>query len=158
VIVNPFAALHLPADPGLDDDQVRAAWRDIAARTHPDRADGGDPAAYAAAAAAYSQLRTGWGRSEAIADLAASTHLPPPAEPSPRPPGTALWAVVSMLPARVWHGRPVRLAARALIAATVALTAQALIPGTASAPAIAAGAALWLVLTARGDLAPPPGR
>jgi hypothetical protein len=156
--VNPFTALRLPADPGLTDDQVRGAWRDIAAQTHPDRADGGDPAAYAAAAAAYSQLRTGWGRSEALVDLAAALYVPPPAAPPGRPPGTALWTAVAMLPARIWYGRPLRLAARALIATAAAIAAQALIPGTASAPAIVAGCALWLVLTARGDLAPPPGR
>ena len=51
--MNPFAALGLPPDPGLTDDQVRAAWRSVAARTHPDRDDGGDAAAYSAAAAAY---------------------------------------------------------------------------------------------------------
>ena len=45
--MNPFAALGLPADPDLTDEQVRAAWRTIAAATHPDRPDGGDPARYA---------------------------------------------------------------------------------------------------------------
>ena len=71
--MNPFAALGLPAAAGLTDEEVRAAWRAHAARTHPDRDDGGDPAAYTAAATAYAQLRTPWGRSEALADLA-----PPP--------------------------------------------------------------------------------
>jgi len=41
---DPFAALGLAARPDLTDDDVRAAWRRIAASTHPDRADGGDPA------------------------------------------------------------------------------------------------------------------
>ena len=63
-----------------------------------------------------------------------------------------------MLPARVRHGRPLRLAARALIAAAVALLAVTLIPGNPAAPAVAAGAFLWLAFTAPGDLAPPPGR
>ena len=67
---NPFAALGLPERPDLTDEQVRAAWRKIAAATHPDRADGGDLAAYTAASAAYAELRTPWGRSEAYADLA----------------------------------------------------------------------------------------
>ena len=120
--MNPFAALGLPARPGLSDDQVRAAWRAVAARTHPDRDDGGDPAAYSAAAAAYAQLRTGWGRSEALADLAAVPYVPP-AEPAPAGPGTVAWQAIAMLPARVRHGRPLRLAARALIAAAVALLA-----------------------------------
>ena len=66
---NPFEALGLPADPGLGDEQVRAAWRAIAAATHPDRGDGGDLARYTAASAAYAELRTAWGRSEAYADL-----------------------------------------------------------------------------------------
>ena len=42
----------------------------MAAATHPDRADGGDPARYAEAAAAYTTLRTASGRGEAYADLA----------------------------------------------------------------------------------------
>lgn len=67
---DPFAALGLAARPDLTDDDVRAAWRRIAAATHPDRADGGDPARFAAAAAAYTALRTRYGRGEALADLA----------------------------------------------------------------------------------------
>jgi len=155
--VNPFAALSLPARPGLSDDEVRAAWRAVAAATHPDRDDGGDPAAYSAAAAAYAQLRTGWGRSEALADLAAVPYVPP-AEPSPAGPAASAWQVMRMLPARIRHGRPLRLAARAVIAAAVALLAVTVIPGNPSAPAVAAGAFLWLACTVRGDLAPPPGR
>jgi curved DNA-binding protein CbpA len=67
---DPFAVLGLPAGPGLTDDEVRAAWRRVAAATHPDRADGGDAARFAAAAAAYTAIRTGFGRAEALADLA----------------------------------------------------------------------------------------
>jgi hypothetical protein len=67
---NPFRALGLDADPGLTDDDVRAAWHRVAGATHPDRADGGDPAAFSAAAAAYSDLRSPFGRGEALADLA----------------------------------------------------------------------------------------
>jgi curved DNA-binding protein CbpA len=70
---DPFAVLGLPARPGLTDDEVRAAWRRIAAATHPDRADGGDAARFAAAAAAYTAIRTGFGRAEALADLAGPT-------------------------------------------------------------------------------------
>ena len=155
--MNPFAALGLPARPGLSDEQVRAAWRTVAAATHPDRNDGGNPAAYGAAAAAYAQLRTPWGRSEALADLAAVPYVPP-AEPAAAGPGTAAWQVLVMLPARVRHGRPLRLAARAVIAAAVALLALTVIPGNPSAPAAAAGTILWWALTVRGDLAPPAGR
>src|SRR5580692_9294720 len=68
---NPFALLGLPERPALTDETVRAAWRQIAAATHPDRPDGGDLARYTAASAAYAELRTPWGRSEAYADLLA---------------------------------------------------------------------------------------
>jgi len=67
---DPFTVLGLPARRGLTDDEVRAAWRRIASATHPDRADGGDPARFAAAAAAYTALRTQFGRAETLADLA----------------------------------------------------------------------------------------
>src|SRR5579862_6119243 len=73
---DPLEALGLPARPDLDDEQVRAAWRAIAAATHPDRADGGDLAAYTAASAAYAELRTPWARSEAYADLAERAWAP----------------------------------------------------------------------------------
>ena len=63
---DPFTALGLPARPDLSDEQVRAAWRQVATATHPDRPDGGDPARYAAASAAYAILRTAWGRSRGI--------------------------------------------------------------------------------------------
>jgi curved DNA-binding protein CbpA len=156
--VNPFAALRLPPDPALTDEQVRAAWRAAAAATHPDRADGGNPAAYAAAQAAYHQLRTGWGRSEALADLAVLPHVPPaPAR------DTGGWhalftAAAAVLPARIARGRPLRLAARAVIAALAGYAASSLVPGTPAAPAVATGCALWWLLTAKADLAPPPGR
>jgi hypothetical protein len=68
---DPFAVLGLPALAELTDDDVRAAWRRIAAATHPDREDGGDPAQFGAAAAAYALLRTSWGRGEVLADLSA---------------------------------------------------------------------------------------
>jgi len=155
--VNPFAALGLPAAAGLTDEEVRAAWRHAAARTHPDRDDGGNPAAYTTAATAYAQLRTPWGRSETLADLAATDHAPP-AAPAAAAPGMSALRRLAILPARVRHGRPLRLATRTIAAAAVALLALAVIPGTPSAPAIAAGCALWLAYTARADLAPPPGR
>ncbi len=67
---DPFGLLGLPPRAGLTDDEVRAAWRRIAAATHPDREDGGDPARFGAAAAAYVTLRTPFGRGEALADRA----------------------------------------------------------------------------------------
>jgi hypothetical protein len=72
--LSPFAVLGLPERPDLDDETVRAAWRQIAAATHPDRPDGGDLARYTQASAAYAELRTRWGRSEAYADLAEATR------------------------------------------------------------------------------------
>ena len=87
---NPFDALGLPTDPDLTDEQVRAAWRAIAAATHPDRPDGGDLARYTQARAAYAELRTPWGRSEAYADLIEHLHDTTPLPPVPpgwdRPP------------------------------------------------------------------------
>jgi curved DNA-binding protein CbpA len=155
--VNPFAALNLPAGPPLSDADVRAAWRTVAAATHPDRPDGGNPAAYTAAQAAYAQLRTPWGRSEALADLAAVPHVPPARAPDPLP-WHALAAAAAVLPARVVRGRPVRIVVRAAVAAAAAYAAVRLVPGTPSAPAAVAGCVLWWLLSARADLAPPPGR
>src|SRR5258708_31275439 len=94
---DPFTALGLPARPDLTGEQVRAAWRALAAATHPDRADGGDPARYAAASAAYAVLRTAWGRSEAYADLTAQPP-PPPARVLRRPPRRRLLRVIALIP------------------------------------------------------------
>ena len=152
----------LPTDPDLTDEQVRAAWRAIAAATHPDRPDGGNVQRYTAAATAYAQLRTAWGRSEAYADLTAD--LPAPSRPVPEHCTysarchTCLLAMAVLLPARIWHGRPWHLLLRALITALLSLVVVNLLPGQPSGPAVVTGLITWLVLTARGDLAPPPGR
>lgn len=58
------------------------------------------------------------------------------------------------LPARIRHGRPLRITARAAIAAAAILAART-IPGTPAEPAIQAGAALWWAITLPPDLAPP---
>jgi curved DNA-binding protein CbpA len=71
---DPFAELGLPALAELTDDDVHAAWRRIAAATHPDREDGGDAARFSAAAAAYVVLKTSFGRGEALADLGGSAR------------------------------------------------------------------------------------
>ena len=71
---DPFAELGLPALAELTDDDVHAAWRRIAAATHPDREDGGDAARFGAAAAAYVVLKTSFGRGEALADLDGSAR------------------------------------------------------------------------------------
>ncbi len=162
---NPFQALGLPERPDLTYEQVRAAWRQVPAATHPDRPDGGDLAAYTAASAAYAELRTPWGRSEAYADLAERANGPvtspipviPGEEPQPVPPWQPLLALVQ-LPARIRRGRPLHLAIRAIIAAVLSLVVLQLIPGTPAAPADVLGLVLWFVLTGRRDLAPPPER
>ena len=179
---DPFAALGLTARPDLTDDDVRMAWRRVAAATHPDRSDGGDPDRFAAAAAAYTELRTQFGRGEAMADartapgrsvrapaagLAMARRLSawraagrrsaasgPSARRGSRP---VLPRAVLLLPARVRRGRPWRLALRVLAAAAACAAAVAVAGSQPAGPALITGALTWLLLTARRDLAPPPG-
>lgn len=132
---DPFAMLGLPARAGLSDDDVRAAWRRIAAATHPDRDDGGDPARFGAAAAAYALLRTAYGRGEALADLASQ----------PR------WRV---RPGTAWRGRFGLLALRVVAAAAVCAGAFAVAGWTPASIGVLAGALTWLVATGRHDIAP----
>ena len=172
---NPFETLGLPVRRDLDDEQVRAAWRAIAAATHPDRPDGGDLARYTQASAAFAELRTPWGRSEAYADVLDQARLdgldtedpvtsPLPAIPagdaSPGPPAGPVHPLAAawQLPSRIRRGRPLRLFIRAVIAAALSLLVLNLIPGQPAAPADVAGLILWFVLTGRKDLAPPPER
>jgi hypothetical protein len=185
VSANPFDALSLPPRPDLSDEQVRAAWRKIAAATHPDRADGGDLARYTAATAAYVALRAPWGRSEAYADVLAAADdtavlpavmvaEPWPAEVAglagpwpagvtgPGPTGVArLGQLLTgwwQLPARIVRGRPLRLLIRAVAAVVLCLTVLTLIPGQPAAPPLVAALITWFVLTGRSDLAPPRQR
>jgi hypothetical protein len=170
--INPFAVLGLPERPDLDDETVRAAWRAIAVDTHPDREDGGDLARYTQATAAFHELRTSWGRSEAYADLADQAwregrYDEPGTEPLPvvggqaglRPtrPWRLLLALV-WLPSRVRRGRPLHLLIRAALAAGLSLAVLALIPGQPAGPADVVMVVTWFVLTGRRDLAPPPGQ
>lgn len=127
-MTDPFTVLGL--DPGADvsDDDVRAAWRRIAAATHPDRDDGGAPDRYAAAAAAYATLRTPYGRGEARADLADSRG--------------ASVSRARRFPARLPHWRlPARILI-ALVVCALAYLAAGWSPGTL---ALLVGAATWLV-------------
>jgi curved DNA-binding protein CbpA len=162
-----FGALGLEAGPEVTDDDVRAAWRRIAAATHPDRADGGDPERFAAAAAAYTALRTRFGRGEALADLRAAPWPPGTSAPAGRAARAAPAEASGRLVFRVRHGRPGRLAIRVrrgrpgrlAVRVLAALSASAAAAATAGAqpatPALITGAVTWLVLTARHDLAPP---
>jgi curved DNA-binding protein CbpA len=133
-MADPFRILGLPLRPDLTDDDVRAAWRRIATATHPDRADGGDPARFAGAAAAYTALRTVDGRREAYADLAAGQR------------GLA----------RVRRGRPAVLGLRVAIAAAVSLGAVAVAGFQPATFALIAGALTWLIRAGRHDIAERP--
>ena len=156
--MNPFEVLGLPVRPDLSDARVRAAWRAIAADAHPDR-PGGDITDYTTAASAYAQLRTAWGRSEAYADLAATGPLVPDLATAPAQwPVKAGWRNLRLVPARIRHGRPLRLLARAIVAGLLSLLVLALIPGQAAGPAVVTGLVIWFVFSARADLAPPPER
>jgi DnaJ domain len=173
---DPFTVLGLPTRAGLSDDEVRAAWRRIAAATHPDRTDGGDAARFAAAAAAYTVLRTNFGRAEALANLAR------PAGPGRRGAGPGRWPSAphwgrrrprpaaggerrrerpgaGLLAGRWWarvrHGRPARLALRIAAAAAVSIGVALIAGARPATPALITGVLTWLALTARHDLAPP---
>jgi hypothetical protein len=153
-VTGPFDTLGLPASGEVTDDDVRSAWRRIAAASHPDREDGGDPAAFAAAAAAYTLLRTTTGRGEALADLSNRAGGRLPDGPVPRI--NKLAPAAATISWRIRHGRPARLAARLLAtvaAGTFAVAAAGWQPASA---AIITGALTWLLLTGRHDLAAPP--
>ena len=156
-----FGALGLAADASLTDDEVRMAWRRVAAATHPDRADGGDPAAFAAAAAAYSLLRTRSGRGEVLADAAggpAGGAGPAPARGARR--WTLRWAAgpAAELAWRVGHGRPWRLAGRVAAAFALCVAVLAVTGSRPAGPALVTGVLTWLAVTARRDLAAAPAR
>jgi hypothetical protein len=163
---DPFRALGLRPAPDLPDDEVRAAWRRIAAATHPDREDGGDPQAYRDASAAYALLRTPWGRSEAWADLragiipAAPRSARPARQPQRRHPVSPaeLARQVVMLPARLRHGRLRRLTLRVVSAVGAGWLVWLAHAGTPATAAVWTGIGTWLLVTGRSDLAPPGRR
>jgi curved DNA-binding protein CbpA len=131
---DPFAALGLQARAGLPDEEVRAAWKRIAAATHPDREDGGDAARYAAAAAAYDALRTSFGRGEALADLGQGGRTLGSRGRAPgfrgRAPG--------------FRGRGWRVALRAVAAAGVTAAAVLAAGWTPATVGLLAGALTWV--------------
>jgi curved DNA-binding protein CbpA len=138
---DPFLELELPRRADLSDDDVRAAWRRIAAATHPDRDDGGDPARFGAAAAAYALLRTAYDRGETLANLDPGGSPRSPG-PSPRP-----------------RARAGRLAVRGAATAAVCAGAFAAAGWAPATIGVTAGALTWLAVTARHDLpARPPRR
>jgi curved DNA-binding protein CbpA len=143
---DPFEVLGLEPRADLTDDEVHAAWRRTASATHPDREDGGDPERFAEAAAAYTALRTRFGRGEVLADLRSG-------RPVARAAG---WRRVTarFAGSRVRRGRPARLALRILVALAAGAAAVAAAGPHPAAPALVTGVATWLVLTARHDLAP----
>jgi hypothetical protein len=181
---DPFAVLGLPPWPDLDDETVKAAWVAIAAQTDPARPDGGDPARYAQATAAYHELCCPWGRSEAFADLleqawadgrydAYPGHYPPGCDPDddgdddPEPPGNpwqrppSLWlydpkGMLLNLPWRIRHADLPSLAFGAAFITGLAFAALALFPHL-PIPAVIAVCLFSFLGAGREDLAPPPG-
>ncbi|HEX5190781.1 MAG TPA: J domain-containing protein [Streptosporangiaceae bacterium] len=135
---DPFTTLGLDSAASLTDDDVRVAWRRVAAATHPDRADGGDPQRFAIAAAAYTELRTGYGRGEARAGLERARHPPRPG------PASSRLSLRSRLAARV--------AMRVIVAAAAATLGVLAARGGPAGPALATGAATWLAVTAQRDV------
>ncbi len=133
---DPFSVLGLPPRADLSDDDVRAAWRRVAAAAHPDRDDGGDPARFGAAAAAYAMLRTAYGRGEALAELSA-------ADISRRYPRRST---------RLRSGRIGLLAVRVVATAAVCAGAFAVAGWSPATIGVLAGALTWLAVTGRHDL------
>jgi hypothetical protein len=66
--------------------------------------------------------------------------------------------VLLLVPARIWHGRPWRLALRVLASAFLAGVAARSGAGGPAVAGVITGLVIWAVLSGRGDLAPPPGR
>jgi curved DNA-binding protein CbpA len=163
---DPFRLLGLPRQPGLSDDDVRAAWRRIAAATHPDRDDGGDPAFFGAAAAAYATLRTAYGRGEALADLSDRADRAGPAagrrhggqHRARERPGSSRWpggwrwpGQGGGHPAAGARGRPGVLALRAAGASVVCAGTFAIAGWAPATVGVVAGSLTWLFATGRHD-------
>jgi DnaJ domain len=149
--MTPFDVLGLSASDRLSDDDIRAAWRRIAAATHPDRADGGDPEAFAEAAAAYTALRTAAARGEVLAEVRGPAGGVVAMQPVPgmkRP----LAKVRQLVATRIGQGRPFWLAVRLIAAATASALAVASVGWRPASLAVSTGALTWLALTAARDL------
>ena len=146
---DPFGALGLPARAGLSDEEVRAAWKRIAAATHPDRDDGGDPARFASAAGAYDTLRTSFGRGEALADLGLAGAAPRAARHARLTRARRAWAPGPGLSGRPGWRPGWRLAARAAAAAGVTATGVLVAGWTPGTVGLLAGALTWAAVTSR---------
>jgi hypothetical protein len=146
--LNPFSVLGLPARADLSDEDVRAAWKRIAAATHPDRDDGGDPARFGAAAGAYDTLRTSFGRGEALADLGLTGSAPRAAHRGAR--HARRITVRGVAGERGW-----RLSLRAAAAVGVTAAAVLAVGWTPATVGLVIGALTWMAVTSRRDL---PGR
>jgi curved DNA-binding protein CbpA len=146
---DPFAALGLPTRAGLSDEDVRGAWRRIAAATHPDRDDGGDPARFGAAAAAYDTLRTPFGRGEALADLGLAGHAPTSVRRAAHYGAhrAAQHASRTGVPRLSVSGRGWRLALRAAASGGVMAAAFFAAGWTPATVGLLAGALTWVAVT-----------
>jgi hypothetical protein len=155
-MTSPFGVLGLPASAGLTDDDVRASWRRAADASHPDRADGGDPAEFADAAAAYALLRTQAGRTEALGDVGERQHGAASGGTGSVGPVPGLKRGLPIRAAsvasRIAHGRPLRLALRVLAAIAAGFLAVAAVGWQPASAAVIAGALTWLLRTVSADL------
>ena len=97
-------------------------------------------------------------QSEAYADLATDQPYVPAPASLPVSPGGRLLRAARLVPARIRHGRPWHLLLAPWPPPSLSLLVVHLLPGQPSGPAIVTGLAIWFGFTARGDLAPPPGR
>ena len=86
------------------------------------------------------------------------TNCPACGPRRPAPPGAKLARSVRLLPARIRHGRPLRLLARIVAAVLLALVVARSGAGGPPIAGVLAELVLWLGFTIRADLAPPPGR
>jgi curved DNA-binding protein CbpA len=143
---DPFGALGLPARADLSDEDVRAAWKRIAAATHPDRDDGGDPARFGTAAAAYDTLRTSFGRGEALADLGLAGTAAPAGHRGARHARLAGARGLGV------SGRAGRITLRAAAAAGVTTAAVLAVGWTPATVGLLAGALTWLAVASRPDV------
>jgi hypothetical protein len=149
--MTPHEILGLAASGQAPGDEVESAWRRIAEATHPDRADGGDPVAYAEATAAFIALRTATCRGEALPDVRgpAGGRVPDYPVPGWKNPLARLLVPAGRL---IRHGRPVRLAGRLLAAVATGALAVAGAGWHPASLAVMTGALTWLLRTGRTDL------